>query len=117
MIIPYPTHLPKPLVSSNFQLGKKAKSTGSLKIFSLERIIKQNTIINVNFRYNLEEYIEFEDFYYYDIEEGQRTFSLLFFNENGELKNLEVDVFGAVEVEKKSNIFSVSFNAIVKREL
>ena len=117
MIIPYPTHLPKPLVSSAITPGEKFLSNNSLKNYLAERIIKKNDVLNLKFRYNLEEYIEFEDLYYYDIEAGKNTFSIVFFDDFGEIVNQEVDLFGDVNVSRVSNIFEVNFSVIVKRKL
>lgn len=117
MIIPYPTHLPKPSVGSNITLGSKFFYNGSTKIPSMERLIKENDILSLKFKYNKEEYIEFEDFLLYDIENGASSFSILFFSDYGELKKLEVEIFDDINVIQEKNNFNVNFNVVVKRKI
>ena len=117
MIMNYPTHLPKPLISSTIKYGEKIVSNDGVKIFYSERRYKKNDIISLKFRYNLEDYIEFEDFYYYDIESGVSPFFISFFDDLGDLRKLQVEIFGDVNITRNNNsTFNVEFLVVVSKK-
>lgn len=118
MIIQYPEHLPKPLRDSSVTTEEYFKRSEESDFFyQVERIIRKNNSIVLKFTFDKLEYIDFEDLYFSDMEEGMHNLQILVNDGKGNIKEMIGDIIGGLDVEVTPNYFNVSCVFIIKNDI
>lgn len=116
MIIKYPEFLSKPLRSSKLTKEDYFKKTESFEYnYDIERIIKKKDSVKLDFEFNKEDFIKFEDFFLEDLQEGLFSLEIECFDGKGNIKNIVGDIIGGLDISVSPTSFSVSCILILKK--
>ena len=116
MIIKYPEFLSKPLMSSKLTKEDYFKKTESFEYnYDIERIIKKNDSVNLQFDFCKQDYITFEDFFLEELQEGLFSLEIECYDGKGNIKTIVGDIIGGLDVSVSPTVFSVSCILVLKK--